>query len=403
MDAHPFLKLAPEGRLAMTFALRQALDVLQMSQVELGQWLRNEIEKNPLLELETPRCKKGVEIDAPSQPTLHEHLRAQIRENFASSEEQKMAEMYLENLDERGFLCPPLESSKVLSVLHTFDPPGIFARNLQETLLLQLQIKGKQETLAFQMVQTCFDDLLHGRYGAIKQKLGHSDLGDAIRELARLSLRPASAFQQEPISPIHPDLHICKIEGGWTIELIEDECPNFHIQDDYLDLQLESAEEKESLRAFKTQAKWIFRSLERRRKLLREIGRILTRKQAPYLDQKGPLSALTIRELSEQLEVHESTLSRALSGKYASTPRGIIPLRALISSTPEADSARRILEKLIRGEDKKSPLTDDQLAHALQGKGFSVARRTIAKYRSQLKIGPATHRKHQATDHSRSG
>ncbi len=119
-------------------------------------------------------------------------------------------------------------------------------------------------------------------------------------------------------------------------------------------------------------------------------------KQAPYLDQKGPLTPLTIRELAEKLEIHESTLSRALAGKYASTPRGILPLRALISATPAKTTAREILEKLIQAEDKRKPLTDEELSEELRAKGFSIARRTIAKYRTQLKIGSAAQRKHSA-------
>lgn len=399
MDPRLFLRLAPERRLIMTYALRQALEILQMSQQELGLWLHSEIEKNPLLELKPLSSKKRFEGDVPSSPTLYEHLQNQIRENFSEPEDRLLAGVFLEQLDERGFIACPLDTisrkpvETVLFVLQTFDPPGIFARNLQEAFLLQLKAKGKSGTVAFRLVETCFEDLLHGRYTAIKKKLG-SDLGSAIRDLARLSFRPADAFAHQPTSPVHPDLHISKIDGGWTLELIEDELPKFHIQNEYLALEPDTPEEKEALRDFKTQAKWICRSLNRRRNLLREIGRILICKQAPYLDQKGPLTSLTMRELAEKLEIHESTLSRALADKYASTPRGIIPLRSLISATPATETARQILENLISSEDKRKPLTDEELAQELKAKGFSIARRTIAKYRTQLKLGSASQRKH---------
>lgn len=395
MDRRLFLKLAPERRLTMTFALRQALEILQMPQLDLGQWLMGEIERNPLLELDSVRPKKRFEGDLPSPVTLHEHLLTQIRENFSDREDQLIAEKFLEHLDEKGFITCPLEiNPRILRILQTFDPPGIFARNLQEALLLQLRAKGKAETLAFHLVQHCFDDLLHGRYGAIKKRLRVTDLHSAINDLARLALRPAQAFKQEPISPVYPDLQIHKIEGGWALELVEDELPQFHIQTQYFDLEVESEEEKESLRMFKTQAKWIFRSLNRRRKLLREIGRILVRKQASFLDQKGALAPLSMKDLAEKLGIHESTLSRALAGKYASTPRGILPLRSLLSADPAAENARMMLEKLIRGEDKGDPFTDDQLVQELGNKGFKVARRTVAKYRSQLKLGSASQRKY---------
>jgi RNA polymerase sigma-54 factor len=453
-----FLKLSPERRLIMTFALRQSLEILQMNQLELGQWLHNEIVKNPLLEFNSSSNKKRFDFDVAAPLNLYEYLQNQIRENFPCPKEQLMALICLENLDENGFLSTEAMVQKptehILQILQTFDPPGIFARDLKEAFLIQLRVKGKSESLAFQLVQNCFDDLLHGRYTAIKKKLyctrpksvknakeapcnlsqakpvpkqlnlkslamqadlkfsgcptpadshflggcsiGDSDLNEAIRDLSRLSFRPASGFKQEPIACIHPDIHIARVEKGWTLELVEEDLPKFHIQEEYMDLYPDTREEQQTLRTFKTEAKWIFRSLNRRRKLLREIGRFLLCKQAAYLDQKGPLNLLTMRDIAEKLEIHESTLSRALAGKYASTPRGIIPLRSLISSAPATDTAREILEKLISNEDKRKPLTDEQLASELKQKGFPVARRTISKYRSQLKIGSATQRKHRS-------
>jgi RNA polymerase sigma-54 factor len=309
----------------------------------------------------------------------------------------------MEHLDERGFLITPLETiaalfnrpvDGVLATLQTFDPPGIFARTLQEALLLQLRIRRNSDPLSYEMIAQCFEDLLHGRYAAIKKKLGATDLSAPLQILSRLSLRPASTYKQEIAQPTIPDLVIEKIDGGWTLQLREDELPKFHIQTQYLDLEPEGAEEKELLRGFKTEAKWVFRALDRRRKMLRAIGRILLHKQATYLDQKGPLTPFTVRELSEKLQVHESTLSRALAGKYAATPRGILPLRALLTTSPIATSARELLRQCIASEDKRHPFTDDELVQALKAKGFPIARRTIAKYRSQLKIGPATQRKH---------
>lgn len=397
------LRLIPERRLIMTLALRRSLEILQMPQLELAQWLHAEIERNPLLELDASPPPR-FETEIPSLKTLRDHLLQQIRENFPSPHEQGIANEFLEHLDERGFLTTSLEIltaqfnrpvDSILATLQTFDPPGIFARSLQEALLLQLKAHGKTDSLSYQLVTHCFEDLLHGRYAAIKKKLGSSDLAPAMHILARLSLRPASAFHHEPITPVVPDLQIAKVDGGWTIALVEDELPKFHIREDYMAIEPESSEEKELMRGFKTEAKWIGRSLHRRRSLLRHIGRLLLRKQAPWLDNKGPLASFTMKELAETLQIHESTLSRALSGKYASTPRGILPLRSLLSSAPETLTARHWLEKLVANEDKQSPLTDEQLAQALTLKGFPTARRTIAKYRSQLKIGSATQRKYR--------
>lgn len=403
MNQRLFLSVHPEGRQIMTFALRQSLEVLQMPQQELAQWLLTQIEDNPLLELDFPRSKKGFEGDFPSPHNLYDHLRAQIRENFSAPDQLKIAEKCLEHLDEKGFLSSSFEEienglhqeiAPILAVLQTFDPPGIFARNLQEALLLQLRAKGKEKSLAFQIVETSFTDLLHGRYSKLKKKLKESDISKALKDLAHLSFRPADAYRQEPSLPIYPDLSIQKVEGAWTLEVVEEELPRFTIHEKYLELEIESPQEKEALRLFEIQAKGLCRSLSRRKKLLQEIGRILICKQAAFLEHKGPLRSLSMKELAQKLSVHESTLSRALAGKYALTPRGLLPLRSFISKDPEASTAKELVEQLIQNEDKHNPLTDDELAKKLHAKGHCVARRTISKYRSQLKIGSIFQRKH---------
>jgi RNA polymerase sigma-54 factor len=390
----PKLHLSPERRLIMTLALRQSQEILQMTQQELAQYLQTQIEKNPLLELNPPKAKKRFDFDVPATPTLREHLLAQIRENFPCPIDRMVAEEFLEHLDEKGFLTSvPENQERVLSILQTFDPPGIFARNLQESLLLQLKAKRKTQSAAYTLVASHFEDLLHGRYALIKKGLKLSDLSGVIQELAHLSIRPAHAFLHEPACPIQPDLRIMKQETSWIVELIEEDLPSFHLQTDYLSLKPDHAEEKASLREFKSEADALIRSLSRRKKLLLEIGKILLKKQLAYLDQKGPLVAFTAKELAEQLSIHESTLSRALSGKYVSTPRGLLPLKALLTATPAKATALETLRSLIEGEDKGDPFTDEALAQALQAKGYLAARRTIAKYRAQLKIGPASQRK----------
>ena len=214
MDPKLFLKLAPERRMTMTFALSQALAILQMPQQELGAWLRSEIEKNPLLELKAAGPKKGIMPEIPARIHLYEHLQSQIREHFSDEKELRIAEDILERLDERGFVDGPLTECQrpILTVMQTFDPPGIFARNLQEALILQLRAEGKTGTPAYDLVQNSYEDLLHGRYAAIKKRLGSGDLSQAMSHLARLSMRPAQGFWEEPISPVYPDLRIERVD-----------------------------------------------------------------------------------------------------------------------------------------------------------------------------------------------
>lgn len=387
------LKLTPERRLVMTMALRQALDILQMPQLELAEWLYGVIEKNPLLELDRPAFRKNLSEDYPAPVSLHEHLMQQIREHFSSTQDRRIAIDLLHRLDDKGFLPEETATGKVLSILQTLDPPGIFARSLRESLLLQLKAKGLHHTAAYALIDTYYEDLLHKRFALIQKKLQIGSLKEILQELAHLSLRPAHLFQQEICCPISPDLIIERIEGGWTVSLKEDDLPRFHLEEAYLDITTANEEEQKALRLFQVEAKWVMRALERRRTLLHTLGKLLLCKQASFLDQKGPLVPLSTKELAHALQIHESTLSRALCGKYVSTPRGIIPLKSLLLSDPKPSSAKQRLLQLVSAEDKQHPLTDEKLADTLQKEGFQIKRRTIAKYRDLLKIQPASQRK----------
>jgi RNA polymerase sigma-54 factor len=245
---------------------------------------------------------------------------------------------------------------------------------------------------AYKIVSHCFEDLLHGRFGAIQKKTGIKNLAPLIQELTRLNVRPADLFRQEPNPPIIVDLSISKIDKTWLVELNDEELPKFHLRTDYLWLKPESAEEKESLRGWATSGKWLLRSLKRRKSILLEVGMLLVKRQAAYLEHIGDLKPLSIQELAEHVHLHESTLSRALAGKYAKTPRGLLPLRGLLSTASEP--AKIALKKLIAQEDKKKPLSDEEIVKELQKTGMRLARRTIAKYRAELKIGPASRRKY---------
>lgn len=400
MDPMLRLKLSAERRLTMTFSLRQALEVLHMPQIELAQWLTQEIEKNPLLEEVSLAKTISYSEEIASRPSLHDHLTHQIRENFPDLTRRSLATEFLEHLDEKGFLSLSLEElslllsapiphlASILEVLQTFDPPGIFARTLQESLLLQLKAYGMEKGDSFSLVRDCFDDLLQGRYCAIKNKLASINVTEAIQKLARLSSRPASAYLHETIPFARADLSICQTEKGWTIETQEEYLPKIELSDQYESLDF-SPEEEDTFRSWKTSAKWLFRSLKRRRQILLSIGAFLVRKQSAYLKQNGPLVPLTLQDLAHHLHLHESTVSRALHGKYAATPRGLLPLRSLLKN----DSAKTLLQTLIANEDRSHPLTDDALCHALQEKGHKLARRTISKYRKELRIGSAARRK----------
>ena len=383
----PRLRILPERRLAMTAVLRQSLEILQMPQAELAEWLLQEIEKNPLLEatgpLYTPMARFDREIEA--APTLYAHLQAQMREAFPDPEEMKIAEMLLLQLDEKGYLEPPIPegAETILAKLQNFDPPGIFARNLQECLLLQL--KNEKQTPAYPIVRDFFSDLLQGRYGVIRRQFSKEDLASAIHKLSQLAFRPAALFQSETAPTLFPDLSIVRIDRQWRIEIPEHSLPSFRVV--HYPLDNLTQEEKIPVREWRAAGKWIYRAVQRRKQLLLQIGAYLAKRQSLYLNQKGKLALLTLQEAADELQMHISTLSRTLAGKYANTPRGIIPLRSLLSFSVETLDSKEILGQLIAKEE--APLTDAELARLLRLQGIKVARRTIAKYRKELKIGSA--------------
>lgn len=223
--------------------------------------------------------------------------------------------------------------------------------------------------------------------------ISESEFKSALQILSHLNFRPTDIFYHEPVPLAKADLCISKIGKTWVIETIEEEWPRFKFHEDYLSLNIVSKEEKESLHHWTQSAHSIFRFLKRRQQLLIEIGTFLVHKQKKFLDQTGQLKPLKIQDLATHLGLHESTISRALAGKYAITPRGFLPLHSLFCISPLAASAKQILQQLIDQEDKENPMTDAQLMEQLRAVGLPLSRRTIVKYRKQLKINTAPHRK----------
>lgn len=399
------ISLFPERRLAMTFCLQQALAILQMPQIELAQLIQEEIDKNPLLEETAKPLKPFLEKEVQAPSSLEECLQTQIRDNFLDPETRKLATRLLEYLDEKGFLSdsenqiakelnlelPQLQS--VIAILQTFKPTGIFARNLQESLLIQLKEKGEENSAAYKIVKDHYEDFKQGRFSFIRKKEGLQDFAEVIHHLTLLSLRPLEAFKYEAVSHVVPDMVFKCLENEWAIEMNDEILPRFQITQKYASMALDSKEEKKTVKAWLSQAKTLLHSLSRRKKILLKLGAFLAKYQSDYLFSKGYLKKLDLKDLSEKFQLHESTISRSLSNKYVETPRGIIPLNQLLSASPNTEKTKEILKRLIENESKSSPFTDEELAEKLQAQGHTISRRTISKYRKELKILSASMRK----------
>ncbi|MFI5334408.1 MAG: RNA polymerase factor sigma-54 [Chlamydiales bacterium] len=447
----PQLNIKQNQQLLLSVAMQQAFHVLQMPILELEEWLKNEIEQNPAIEYleeneeeeeaafsseekEIDFEKSGFEVlksldegfeDAvfgnekleepgiAQEHSLFEHLMQQAKLSL-SHEELPLAEQLIGNLDEQGFLRLPLASffdedkrdaaQRVLEKVQEFDPPGIAAFNLQHSLLLQLHLKGKGESLAFQIIREHFDDLIHQRALQLQKKLNCSR--DAIdraiyQEIGSLNLYPAARFNVEPTQPVLPDLILEKEEEGWRIEVNEAALPHFRI-DPIFHSTGNSPQEQTFFRKHVAAAKWLERILERRRKMLRDTGNFLVKNQEAFLTgaSKAP-SPLTMQELAQTLGVHPTTIVRAVAHKFVLSPIGMLPLRSFFSQTSftagdteiSSGQAKEVLRELIAKEDKKTPLSDQALSRKMQHMGVSMARRTVAKYRRALKIATASARR----------
>ncbi len=398
-------------------ALAQAIKLLSYSQYELAQYIREESDRNPLIEIE--ELYPSAEGMLPSQtPLPHFHkepfslptsLETQCRDAFATKEELILAQKVLDLLDERGFLPYSLkdlaqewgkteqELRQIVETLQTLDPPGIAAPNLKESLLLQLKAHGEGSSLAFLLVERCFDDLLKGRYRNIQKqlRLSRPALSQAAQRLSRLRLRPLEAYTEQETPPLFstPDLIATQDESGWHVTLKEDALPRWTLQTKYLSLARSSPspEEKNTLKGWILSARWLRRALLQRKQFLQALGAFLVQEQAGYLEGIALRKPLSMQEIAKALNVHPSTISRALQSKYLLSPRGILPLSALLAQSN--GPIEHALQGLIHRESWQNPLTDQEIGDQLKQQGFSCARRTVSKYRKKLSIGSAAQRK----------
>lgn len=411
-----------QQKLQMTTAMQQAVYVMQLPILELSDWLQSEVEKNPVLELK-PSCNVKTrpadeEMSAcqmVSQETLFNHLMAQAQCHFADKEKLKIAEWIIGHLDERGFLEIPLseltsvaplkELEAVLKELQTFDPPGVAAENVRASLLIQLKIKEKEKSRAYEIVEQHFDLLLHNRLDLIgkQMQLSVEKVASIIAlEIAPLNLHPAEHFRVHHVQGIVPDLILTCIGESWKVEVNDAPLPRFSIASSYeraIQAGSLNAQERTYLHKHLHTGKWLRQIVQKRKKTLLALGHFLLKRQALFF-QEGKLLPLVLSQAAEELELHESTVARAVGGKYLSCPQGIFALKDFFSQKVKAQGGsvsqhtmRRKLEQIIALENKQKPYSDADLQKELNSAGIFCARRTVTKYRRLLRVASRSRRK----------
>ncbi len=465
--------------------LYQAMDLLYMPLLDLEQHLKQELLGNPFLEMIEPEEevqataaeqqqnkpeKEAKAEDGPDWETilledrtehgvpsgsysdareyiepvtvenkdLIDYLRDQTRMLDLNPRQQLLAEEFLGNIGEDGYLQHSLEEilkganqlleeheaesalelnvpafttaevEEMLHVIQQLDPPGIGARNLRECLMLQLENQKRTDTLVYRLVKEAFDDLIAHRWSDLGKRFGLApeEVQRAADELARLDPKPGLQHSAANDAYIIPDLIVDKIDDKYLVFLNDSGLPRLRISKTYQEIARDKkkydSESKEFINQRLNSAHWMIQAIEQRRQTMLKVMNFIVDRQREFFE-KGidHLKPLTLREVADVISMHESTVSRVTNEKYVQTPRGLLPLKFFFSSglsttTGEDASARSIksqIQKLVDDEPPKNPLTDQQIVEMFDRKGVKIARRTVAKYRDQLGILPARMRK----------
>ena len=300
------------------------------------------------------------------------------------------------------------EAEDMLRIIQGFEPPGVAARDLRECLLLQLQDAGKEDSLAYRIVRDYFEQLINHRWSEISKELSITpkDVQTAADEIAKLDPKPGLKYAAPSDNYIIPDLVVEKIDGEYLVFLNDTSLPRLKLSRTYREIAKDKnkfkGENKEFISNKLNSANWMIQAIEQRRQTMLKVMSFIVDRQREFFE-KGVqyLKPLTLREVAEVINMHESTVSRVTNEKFVQTPRGVLPLKFFFSSglsttSGEDVSARGIkakIQKLVAEEDPRRPLTDQAIVNILKEEGIQIARRTVAKYRDQLGILSARMRK----------
>jgi RNA polymerase sigma-54 factor len=349
-------------------------------------------------------------------PSLAEHLLEQLRHAACDGALRTAGEAIIGNLDDNGYLRAELAEiaaatgtsfatvASALALVQSFDPTGVAARDLRECLVLQLRADPACDPIAIEIVEHHCEALARRRYEHLARVLRARlpRILAAAERIRRLDPKPGRAFGGAEARSVVPEVTVEKIRGEYVVILNDQGLPVLRVARVYRGLHTHlSPEERRFVAERRQAARWFVEAIERRRQTIRRVVEAVVRVQHAFFDQgPGHLRPLALREIAEEIAMHESTVSRAISSKYVNTPHGVFPLRHFFQpGVPAADgglvamlTVKAYLRALIEGEDGRHPLSDLALVAALRQQGFVLARRTVAKYRGELAIPPCHRR-----------
>ncbi|MDP7143368.1 MAG: RNA polymerase factor sigma-54 [Alphaproteobacteria bacterium] len=490
-DISQNLNLKQSQNLVMTPQMQQAVKLLQLNNVELTEYIEEELEKNPLLEKDDGRQSaeqdavdiggdhdSGKDSDAPDntqgdmdgnwddsdaggdaepydtsddesltiganvgaggstsfadgdysfentmskEETLRDHLIDQLHLAFSDPRDHMIGTLLIDRLDESGYLredanelaeklsCDVDRIHKLLDEMKRFDPTGIFASGLSESLALQLEENGNLDA----PMQALLDNIEllaahdHDKLAKICD-VNMTYLQDMIEEIRRLNPKPAAEFDHFVMQTAIPDVLMKRLPknlgGGWRVELNHETLPKVLVNQDYvtqISTHAKDKKDKDYLNQQLQSANWLVKMLDQRAKtILKVAGEIIEQQDAFFLFGIEFLRPLTLKDIADEIDMHESTVSRVTTGKFIETPRGLFELKYFFSSalgdgdnTHSSESVKARIKALVDAEDPKKTLSDDKIAEALTDEGIDIARRTVAKYREAMNIPSSVQRR----------
>ena len=351
--------------------------------------------------------------------SLQEHLLEQVRLSEVTDELRPVADMIIGNIDDYGYLKATIEEmaatsgmpvasvEEVLKIVQNFHPAGVGARDLRECLMLQLERQNKQHTHEYRIVRDFFDALGKRRLPEIAKGLEQDvvDVQKVVQRIGLLEPRPGRAFLPDNDQFVLPEVFVARQGEDFIVSTNNEQIPHLRISNTYKDLMAQadsSAEVREYIREKIRAGKFLIKSLHQRQQTILNIAKEIVSRQRDFMEKGvAHLRPLTMVQVAEVVGVHETTVSRAVSGKYMQTPQGVFEMKYFFTSgiqTADGEgmsntSVKDMIAEIFRNEDPLKPLSDQEVVMMLSEKGIVIARRTVAKYRSELNILPSNLRK----------
>ena len=354
-----------------------------------------------------------------TQETLQQHLMGQLNQNVLNTRDRKTAELIIGNIDDNGFLqttpeemalntgIPQEDFENMLTLIQSFYPPGVGARDLRECLLIQLKREGRQTSLEYKIISEHMRDLGKRRFPEIARRMGISveQVQKCANNIARLDPRPGQVFAAAPQNYVLPDVTVEKVNGTYQVILNGEQIPHLRISNTYKDIMAQDgkgSDVKDYIRDKIRSGKFLIKSIHQRQQTISNIAHQIVKRQGEFFEKGSSyLKPMTMVQIADAVGVHETTVSRAISGKYMATPQGVFDMKYFFTPGYQTSSGESMsntsvkgaILDLVKNEGGNAPLSDKEIVEILSKRGIPIARRTVAKYRTELNILPSNMRR----------